>query len=1176
VRAGALVRVVDDLIVTPVVHALPPVRLGGDWSGGGDAASRSVAVSGSDDAATREYRYGDDLRKVHWKSTARTGELMVRREEQPFQSRATLLLDGRLEAHRGDGPGSSFEWAVSAVASVGVALARSGFSLALLRENGTAVAPVGVPLTEGLLLDELATVRTVERRTLDAALEVLRGGGLGGVLVAVVGAMDLEQAERLARLRTGTSVCVAVLLDTHSWAPGPARSRALTADTHERVQTLLSGAGWRVLPASAGSSLAELWPLAGGRLGSGPMSPSLAAAAPASAGALARRTPARWTPARWTPAGRTPARWIPPRDLRSSSVTTRDRLALAAALAVALATASLRPVYADLGWLLPVLGAVVVVVGASTLARAGGAPRAAQPLAGVVALLAYVTLVFAGSTLAYGLLPTPTTVSSLSSLVRGGLQDVQVLAPPVPTTSRLVVLAVLGTGAIAVAVDLLAVVLRKAALSGLPLLLLFAVPSAVLRGGLGAFPFVLGAAGWLALLLADSGDRATRWGTPLRSARAPELDPSLGRVGRRIGAAALGVAVVVPVLVPGLDGRLLGGGGGGEGGDGSRTTVTYNPLLSLAGQLRQDGSQDAVHLPLAQGPDYLRLTTLDVFDRDSGWSSSELSADVRDDAVQDTLPVPTGRSAPTEAVQVEVDLTGRLGGPWLPVPATPSLVDIDGAWLWDREAETVFSTRTSVRDIEEPYTVRAARLRPDVALLRRNQSVPPVIAEPYAVVPELSDEARRLLDRTVAGATTDFDKVAAIQRLFRETDFEYTEETVAPPPDAPDALTAFLQTKQGFCEQYASAMAALVRGLGIPARVAVGFTAGTPTGDDATGSPTGRRTPGPRSGSAAPAGCASSRPPAPTRSRTSRTTASRCRRPIPARTRPLRTRRRPTRLREQPAPTPARRTAVSARAWTARPAARRTTAGRRGCSRSPQRSCWPRCRPPSRWPGAAAGGAPPTPSWPGRRCTTTPSTSATSGGPPTRPAPRPRTWRRPATCRRRPSRGCTASPEPPSAPATPGRRVRWTSARSSGTPPPCARPCRREPPPVSAGPRAWPRPRPCSGPHTGSGLPSPTCSTASTCWSPRSAPACATRGRARPVAPAEGRPQVEVQTGRRLDPVVLPVDRPVDVRVAVRAEGRSSVRTGTRRRTAGEMHRGAQPAGPPRRRTAGEALVPAG
>ena len=68
--------------------------------------------SGAEDAATREYRYGDDLRKVHWRSTARVGELMVRREEQPVHSRATVLLDGRRGAHRGSGPGSSFEYAV--------------------------------------------------------------------------------------------------------------------------------------------------------------------------------------------------------------------------------------------------------------------------------------------------------------------------------------------------------------------------------------------------------------------------------------------------------------------------------------------------------------------------------------------------------------------------------------------------------------------------------------------------------------------------------------------------------------------------------------------------------------------------------------------------------------------------------------------------------------------------------------------------------------------------------------------------------------------------------------------------------------------------------------------------------------------------------------------------------
>ena len=259
----------DELVVTPVVTPLPPVRLGGDWTGGGEATSRSVAVSGSDDAATREYRYGDDLRKVHWKSTARTGELMVRREEQPFQSRATLLLDGREQAHRGDGPGSSFEWVVSAVASIGVTLSRAGFALSLLRDNGTALTPAGVPLTEGLLLDELAVVRTSQRRTLDPAIEVLRTGGLGGVLVAVVGAVDLDQAERLARLRTGSAVCVAVVVDIDSWAPLAPRLRAEALETHERVCALLTGAGWRVLPASVETALAGIWPLAGGRSAAG-------------------------------------------------------------------------------------------------------------------------------------------------------------------------------------------------------------------------------------------------------------------------------------------------------------------------------------------------------------------------------------------------------------------------------------------------------------------------------------------------------------------------------------------------------------------------------------------------------------------------------------------------------------------------------------------------------------------------------------------------------------------------------------------------------------------------------------------------------------------------------------------------------------------------------------------
>ena len=509
-------------------------------------------------------------------------------------------------------------------------------------------------------------------------------------------------------------------------------------------------------------------------------------------------------------------------------MTTRDRLSLLAAAAVALASSALTPVFHDLGWLPAVLGAVVAVASASAVARLAHAPLPVQGVAGLVGLGAYVTLAFAGSTLLHGVLPTPTTVTFLTTSFTGGLADVSSLAAPVPTTSRLVLLAVLGTGAIAVAVDLLAVVLRKVALSGLPLLLLFAVPSAVLRGELGVLPFLLGAAGWLGLLLADSSDEVARWGTPLRGAGA-STGPSARRAGRRIGVAALGVAAVAPALVPGLDGRLLDGSVTGTGGVG--TTVTYDPMTQLDGWLRDQARRRLLTYRSPAGPVPLRRTTLDVYDVDTGrFTSSGNAAD--DDEVQDGVPTPEDRTAPTDAFTVAVELTGRLGGSLLPVPATPTDVDVAGAWSWDTRSETVFSERTSLLDVGASYEVRAASVRADATLLRRRQHVPTAVDERYAQDPELSAYAQELLDRTTAGLRSDFDRVVAVQRLFRETSFVYTGSKRPRHPGSADLLTSFLQDRRGACQQYASAMAALVRGLGIPARVAVGFTGGSPVGSD--------------------------------------------------------------------------------------------------------------------------------------------------------------------------------------------------------------------------------------------------------------------------------------------------------------------------------------------------------
>ena len=257
---------VDMLTVVPAVHPLPSIKLGGAWESGGESVSRSVAIRGDDDAATREYRNGDDLRKVHWRSTARVGKLMVRREERPWQARATLLLDTRSDSHRGDGPGSSFEWAISALASVGAYIARRGYSMRMITDAG--VAAGGTELTdEGVLLDHLAEVQVSRNRTLDAAAGPLRGAEGLGTLIAVVGNLDPEQATLLASTRSPSEVSIAVLVDANSWLGLAPRAQAESDAAYDASAEVLMRAGWRVVQARQGDRLPDLWPTAGQRPG---------------------------------------------------------------------------------------------------------------------------------------------------------------------------------------------------------------------------------------------------------------------------------------------------------------------------------------------------------------------------------------------------------------------------------------------------------------------------------------------------------------------------------------------------------------------------------------------------------------------------------------------------------------------------------------------------------------------------------------------------------------------------------------------------------------------------------------------------------------------------------------------------------------------------------------------
>jgi len=254
------------LIVTPQVESLPTISLKADWSGSGDSRSRSVAAAGEDDVAVREYRHGDELRRVHWRATAKNGSLMVRREEQPWESRCSLLLDTRPSAHRGQGPDSSFERAVSAAASASVHLSRRGYAVRLLTPSGPAVTGTsnddfggaGAD-TEGLLLEALAVVTSERRASVESMAATIRHAS-DGLLLAVLGGLTPEETDQLIRARHGMGTTVALMCDLSGWDhdqafAGPVGISSSMSD----VVALMRSAGWVVAPLRRGVPLAETW-----------------------------------------------------------------------------------------------------------------------------------------------------------------------------------------------------------------------------------------------------------------------------------------------------------------------------------------------------------------------------------------------------------------------------------------------------------------------------------------------------------------------------------------------------------------------------------------------------------------------------------------------------------------------------------------------------------------------------------------------------------------------------------------------------------------------------------------------------------------------------------------------------------------------------------------------------
>jgi uncharacterized protein (DUF58 family) len=246
------------LTVAPRIEQLPSTTLGTLWAGNGDGHAAHAAAAGEDDVGVREYHYGDELRRIHWRATAHHGEMMVRREEQTWHSRSTVMIDSRAFAHRGTGPASSLEWAVSAGASAAVHLLRAGYTVRLATTAGT--APLHVE-TEDSVLDSLAMLRPTRSSALPVG-EAVTDDTTDSLVIAILGALNEPDVADLARARPSSGTAVAFLMDADTWAAPNA-----PGDGPPPAAVHLEAAGWRVVPARAGDRFPDLWRLAARRTG---------------------------------------------------------------------------------------------------------------------------------------------------------------------------------------------------------------------------------------------------------------------------------------------------------------------------------------------------------------------------------------------------------------------------------------------------------------------------------------------------------------------------------------------------------------------------------------------------------------------------------------------------------------------------------------------------------------------------------------------------------------------------------------------------------------------------------------------------------------------------------------------------------------------------------------------
>jgi transglutaminase-like putative cysteine protease len=521
----------------------------------------------------------------------------------------------------------------------------------------------------------------------------------------------------------------------------------------------------------------------------------------------------------------------------------RRHMTIIAAVATLLAAAPLEVVFAQWTWAIDCIMVVAAICATALAARALRAPLWAQPLATLAALLLILTWLNPSGHEFIGILPSPASFRHFGDLLNAAASDIRNLGTPAQDTNGLLMLTTAGVGLCAVVIDFVTVGLRKPALAGLPMLAIYAVPVAVDTHSVNIIPFLIGACGYMWLLVTDNIDRVRLFGRRFtgdgRGVDAWEPSP-LAAVGRRIAVIGMILAIIVPAAAPGMTKGFFdafGGVGGDHPGNGNCGTScaasSVDLLATLSGQLNDPGPPRvmAVVDTTESQPGYLRLGVAATLT-----NKGFLSTNPNGRPIGQGLPYPYYNSD-TSVGAPGIDFSrehahvvlSNLDSNRLPVytqPISGTLSGVSETWRYEEDTSEIFNNDTTTATGED-FQFDYARPNYSLEALRSAQRLPnnnPIQSQ-FTQVPQRVAQVDAVMNGQLSG-DNEYDRVNSLYKYFSaKNNFIYT--TATKPGTTGTDIGNFLTEKQGFCIQYAAALAWLVRAADYPARVAFGFTQGT-------------------------------------------------------------------------------------------------------------------------------------------------------------------------------------------------------------------------------------------------------------------------------------------------------------------------------------------------------------